>query len=79
MKDTEIFSFKEILALSGVYDSDSEFEQQIKIDQWIGSRKVVVVESFDLIQQQLDSTGTVDIVIIKELKNEQPRNTENCL
>lgn len=75
MKDTEIFSFKEILALSGVYDSDSEFEQQIKIDQWIGSRKVVVVESFDLIQQQLDSTGTVDIVIIKELKNEQSRNT----
>jgi len=59
-------TFERVLAMSGIDSSDSEFEQDIKFLQWMGSRKYQIISPATN-ESQPDSIGSeVEILIIKE-------------
>lgn len=47
--------------MSGIYDSDSEIEQDLKLGHWLGQRRYLVVDS-----DMADIPPDIEVVIVRD-------------
>jgi hypothetical protein len=55
------FTMQQALHMAGVYQEDSDFEQDLKFQNWIADRKYCILDQDD----SVDSSD-VEVIIIKE-------------
>lgn len=67
-----VLTVNEAYNLSGVYDTDSDFEKDCKLSAWIGRRKYRCIEYNVVTHPEESDQARVDgieVLIIKETKN----------
>jgi hypothetical protein len=61
--DTLVITLDQLHYLSGCYHSDSDFERDAKVTNWIGRRSYCIIDSRDDVANQPPG---IQILIIKE-------------
>ena len=55
------FTLTQARFMSGIYDSDSEIEQDLKLGHWLGQRRYLVVDS-----DMADIPPDIEVVIVRD-------------